>query len=95
MKPPNWTLKLTTFAIRFFFSAVTLIGLAWVWFFIPELSGKSLESIDAVFELPWYIIGRKGKELTRDMGGAVESFGIAKGEEADMVEYVTDAERKA
>lgn len=80
---------------RFFFSAITLIGLAWVWFFLPELSGKSLESIDAVFELPWYIIGRKGKKLTADMGGAVENFGSAKGGDAEMVEYVVDAERKA
>lgn len=86
---------LTDHVNRFFFSATTLVGLAWVWFFLPELSGKSLESIDAVFELPWYIIGRKGKELTQNMGGAVENFGAAKGGEVDMVEHVVDADRKA
>lgn len=62
----------------FFFAIVTLIGGIWVYFCIPELAGKSLESIDAIFELPWYLIGRKGKELTRDQGGAVEGIGAEK-----------------
>ncbi|KAF2147006.1 uncharacterized protein K452DRAFT_217035 [Aplosporella prunicola CBS 121167] len=42
----------------YFFAAVTALGLAWVWGFLPELAGKSLEETDAVFELPWYKIGR-------------------------------------
>lgn len=92
---PSMFLGLTTGGTMFFFSCITLIGLAWVWFFLPELSGKSLESIDAVFELPWHVIGRKGKELTMDMGGAVENFGVAKGHDEDRVEYVVDADRKA
>jgi hypothetical protein len=67
------------------------------WFFLPELAGKSLESIDAVFELPWNLIGRKGKELTADQGGAVENFGIVKGDEmAERVEHVqVDVAKKA
>lgn len=75
-----------------FFAVVTLLGLAWSWFFLPELAGKSLESVDAVFELPWYLIGRKGKELTKDMGGAVENF--AEKAHVDEVENV-NVERKA
>ncbi|KAK3613644.1 hypothetical protein LTR56_027760 [Elasticomyces elasticus] len=51
-------LELTTGGAMFFFSGVTTIGLCWAWFFLPELSGKSPEAIDAVFELPWYKIGR-------------------------------------
>ncbi|KAF2172578.1 hypothetical protein M409DRAFT_17809 [Zasmidium cellare ATCC 36951] len=79
-----------------FFSLVTLIGLAWAWFFLPELAGKSLESIDAVFELPWYLIGRKGKEMTLAMGGAVDNFGTDK-EKVEAVEDIQEvsAERKA
>ena len=72
----------------FFFATITFIGGIWVWFCIPELAGKSLEAIDAVFELPWYLIGRKGKELTKDQGGAVEGFGAEKSGGADMVEDV-------
>lgn len=40
-----------------FFSCVTALGLVWVWFFLPETSGKSLEALDAMFELPWHKIG--------------------------------------
>lgn len=44
------------------FAAVTLLGGAWVWFFVPETAGRSLESMDQLFELPWYKIGRYGNE---------------------------------
>lgn len=37
--------------------------------FIPELSGRSLEAVDAIFDLPWYKIGR--------FGGSVESNTIS------------------
>lgn len=42
------------------FAVVTLIGGFWVWFFVPETAGRSLESMDRLFELPWYKIGRYG-----------------------------------
>lgn len=80
----------------FFFAAVTLLGLIWVWFFLPELAGKSLESIDAIFELPWYLIGRKGKELTKGQGGAVEQLDAEKEKgNVDMVEDAGYVEKKA
>jgi sugar porter (SP) family MFS transporter len=44
------------------FTAITLIGGVWAWFTIPETSGRSLESIDKLFELPWYKIGRFGAQ---------------------------------
>lgn len=90
---PKMFLDLTTGGTMFFFAVVTLIGLGWAWFFLPELAGKSLESIDAVFDLPWYLIGRKGKELTVDQGGAVENFGQEKSQ-VEMVDDIHDAERK-
>jgi hypothetical protein len=43
-----------------FFAAVTIAGGAWVWFSIPETSGRDLESMNKLFELPWYRIGRYG-----------------------------------
>jgi hypothetical protein len=84
---PSMFVSLGYGGTMFFFSAITLIGGIWVWLAIPELAGKSLESIDAVFELPWYLIGRKGKELTKDQGGAVEVTGAEKGD-VGMVEDV-------
>jgi hypothetical protein len=44
------------------FAAVTLVGGLWVWFFVPETSGRSLESMDRLFDLPWYRIGLHGNE---------------------------------
>ncbi|TPX18717.1 uncharacterized protein E0L32_002574 [Thyridium curvatum] len=44
------------------FAAVTILGGFWVWFFVPETAGRSLESMDRLFALPWYRIGRHGNE---------------------------------
>ncbi|EME88158.1 uncharacterized protein MYCFIDRAFT_26004 [Pseudocercospora fijiensis CIRAD86] len=85
---PEMFLSMTYGGTMMFFAIVTLLGLAWSWFFLPELAGKSLESIDAVFNLPWYLIGRKGKELTAGLGGFVESTG----QEKAVVEQVEQAE---
>lgn len=54
----------------FFFAMVTLVGLVWMWFFLPETAGKSLEAMDEMFSLPWYIIGRKGAAITAGSGHA-------------------------
>ena len=78
---------MTTGGTMFFFSAITAIGGVWTWFFLPELAGKSLEAVDAVFDLPWYVIGRKGKDLTVGIGGVVEAVSGEK-ERMDMVEDV-------
>lgn len=67
------------------FACVTGIGLVWVYFCLPETSGKSLESMDEIFNLPWYLIGRKGAELTRGSGGLSEVLDTA-GEKAATVE---------
>lgn len=44
------------------FAAVTVLGGLWVWFSIPETSGRSLESMDRLFDLPWYKIGLYGNK---------------------------------
>ncbi|KAK3349504.1 general substrate transporter [Lasiosphaeria hispida] len=44
------------------FAAVTLLGGVWVWFSVPETAGRSLESMDQLFSLPWYKIGRYGNQ---------------------------------
>lgn len=43
-----------------FFAVVTIIGGIWVWFSVPETAGRTLESMDRLFELPWYKIGLYG-----------------------------------
>lgn len=44
------------------FAAVTILGGFWVWLQVPETSGRSLESMDRLFELPWYKIGLHGND---------------------------------
>ncbi|KAK4634419.1 Quinate permease [Fulvia fulva] len=90
---PEMFIGMTTGGTMMFFSCVTLIGGVWAWFFLPELSGKSLESVDAVFELPWYLIGRKGKDLTVGIGGAVEQGEMK--EKMETIENVREVEQRA
>ncbi|KAJ6023748.1 hypothetical protein N7540_004545 [Penicillium herquei] len=64
-----------------FFSAVTVIGGIWVWFSVPETAGRSLESMDRLFALPWYQIGRHGNqdadERDREMDAKMEMIGTS------------------
>ncbi|CAK9781759.1 general substrate transporter [Cutaneotrichosporon oleaginosum] len=48
------------------FTCVTIIGGAWVWFFVPETAGYSLEAMDELFKLPWYKIGRYGNRFAAE-----------------------------
>lgn len=36
--------------VGFIFGTIGSLGLIWAFFFMPELSGKSLEDIDTMFE---------------------------------------------
>jgi MFS family permease len=50
----------------YFFGIITIIGGFWVWLCVPEAAGRSLESIDQLFELPWYKIGLYGKSFAEE-----------------------------
>ena len=67
-----------------FFSVITLLGLGFVWFFLPETAGKSLEGMDELFNLPWHIIGRKGAALTAGKGSVAEAMALGDTEKAQM-----------
>ncbi|KAK3331871.1 major facilitator superfamily transporter quinate [Cercophora scortea] len=69
------------------FAAVTLLGGAWVWFFIPETAGRSLESMDRLFSLPWYKIGRYGN---RDADAQDRAFDEKQAEAAVAVHLEKD-----
>lgn len=73
-----------------FFSAVTLLGLGFVWFFLPETAGKSLEGMDEMFNLPWHIIGRKGAALTAGQGSVAEAMAMG---DSEKVAALGDAEQ--
>ncbi|KAI1276840.1 major facilitator superfamily transporter quinate [Xylaria sp. FL0933] len=67
-----------------FFSAVTVLGGLWVWFFVPETAGRSLESMNLLFELPWYQIGRRGNEDAERLDMAINE------KQTDMLGGVAD-----
>ena len=54
---------LTPSGTFYFFAAISVIGAVWVWLCIPEAAGRSLESVDKLFDLPWYKIGLHGKSV--------------------------------
>lgn len=74
------------------FSAITLLGLAYVWFFLPETAGKSLEGMDEMFSLPWHVIGRKGAEMTEGKGSVAEALAHGDSEKAAYLQ-AEEAER--
>ncbi|KAH6617691.1 general substrate transporter [Chaetomium sp. MPI-SDFR-AT-0129] len=72
-----------------FFAAVTLLGGVWVWFAMPETAGRSLESMDRLFSLPWYKIGRYGNRVAELEDAQVAASGeksaeLAHGEEVEV-----------
>ncbi|EEQ39843.1 Sugar (and other) transporter family protein [Clavispora lusitaniae] len=63
---PKMMIAMKAYGAFYLFSGVLAVSLFWVWFFVPEVAGRSLESMDEIFNLPWYLIGRRGPELCPD-----------------------------
>ncbi|EGU87379.1 hypothetical protein NW760_010869 [Fusarium oxysporum] len=76
---PLMLLHMTSSGFFFFCAAVCILGLIWVWAFVPEMAGRSLESTDELFSLPWYKIGRYGNKLAPDNEAI-----LARDEKAEM-----------
>ncbi|KAM0481924.1 hypothetical protein ACHAPX_003256 [Trichoderma viride] len=70
------------------FAAVTVIGGAWVWFSVPETGGRSLESMDRLFDLPWYKIGLYGNKDADEKDMAVDEKQRAAEEEFGNVQQI-------
>lgn len=63
---PKMMISMQPYGAFYFFVGVLVISLFWAWFFVPEIAGRSLESMEEIFNLPWYLVGRKGPELCPD-----------------------------
>jgi hypothetical protein len=58
------------FGAFIFFGAVTTLGVLWVWFFVPETKGRTLEEMDELFGEVGFAqadLSRKQK-IERDIG---------------------------
>jgi hypothetical protein len=69
------------------FAAITLIGGAWVWFFVPETAGRSLEEMERLFRLPWYKVGRYGNQSASEEDERVREETYQKAEPEEHLEY--------
>jgi sugar porter (SP) family MFS transporter len=66
---PNMLLEdhgLSPHGTFYFFGVITVLGGIWVWLCVPEAAGRSLETIDKLFELPWFKIGLYGKKFAEE-----------------------------
>jgi hypothetical protein len=88
---PTMLLRMSAYGFFFFCTSVCVTGLAWVWFFVPETKGKSLESMDALFALPWHQIGRHGRKLTKGIGSHAEAAHVGDIDEKNVEQRVENA----
>ncbi|GAB7363959.1 hypothetical protein MBLNU230_g4521t1 [Neophaeotheca triangularis] len=63
---------LTPSGTFYFFGTMSIIGGIWVWLCVPEAAGRSLESIDKLFDLPWYKIGLYGRSIAEQYDREME-----------------------
>jgi len=83
---------LTPSGTFYFFAAISIIGAVWVWLCIPEAAGRSLESVDKLFDLPWYKIGLHGKKVAEEFDREMEArFAEEKLEKEPQVTYKESA----
>ncbi|KAL2125966.1 hypothetical protein VTI74DRAFT_2058 [Chaetomium olivicolor] len=78
-----------------FFAAVTVLGGLWVWFAMPETAGRSLESMDRLFELPWHKIGRYGNQEAEVADAGEIEKGMAECEVDERQQAVVGGEKGA
>lgn len=87
---------ITPLGTFWFFAAVTVVGGIWVLFTVPETAGRSLESMDRLFELPWYRIGLFGNKDAeqRDLADYAANEKAQMAEEDVQVEQVENHSRR-
>ncbi|KAL4808004.1 general substrate transporter [Aspergillus unguis] len=86
---PQMLLAMQSYGFFAFCAAVSFVGLLWVWFFVPELAGRSLESTDDLFSLPWWKVGRYGNVLAPD----TSALRTEADEKGSGVQYIEQAGR--
>lgn len=57
-----------------FFLSICVVSLVYVFFALPETSGRSLESMDKLFERPWYTVYKIAYPTADDLKPAVRDL---------------------
>lgn len=55
---PSMLLSMNDWGAMIFFAVVSLAGMIFAWFFIPEAAGLELEQVEYLFSRKWYKVGR-------------------------------------
>ncbi|KAI9040571.1 sugar porter family MFS transporter [Aspergillus affinis] len=78
---PNMTVDMHAWGPFALFTAFTALATGWFFLAFPECKGRSMESADKLFSLPWWRIGfvRVGEDGD---GGRVRRGGVEEGKEA-------------
>lgn len=50
-----------------FFGSICVVGLIYVFFAMPETAGRSLESLDSLFQRPWYTVRKVAYPTADDL----------------------------
>jgi sugar porter (SP) family MFS transporter len=56
-----------------FFVVICALGLVYIFYFLPETGGFTLEEMEGIFNHPWWQVGRKSKTMRRE-GDAARSM---------------------
>ncbi|KAL6450945.1 qutD Probable quinate permease [Candida maltosa Xu316] len=60
---PHMLISMKNYGTFYFMFGINFFSFFWALFCVPELKGKSLEAIEDVFKLPWYMVGLKGGKV--------------------------------
>ncbi|KAL3484911.1 hypothetical protein BJX62DRAFT_248083 [Aspergillus germanicus] len=75
-----------------FFTCICVVGLVYVFFAMPDTTGRSLEALDALFERPWYTVHKVAYANKDDI--RIETVGKEIGKPSEVgSEHLESAER--
>ncbi|KAJ0414247.1 hypothetical protein BJY00DRAFT_321152 [Aspergillus carlsbadensis] len=75
-----------------FYTCICVVGLVYVFFAMPDTTGRSLEALDALFERPWYTVHRVAYASKDDIRIETGGKEMGKSNEAGS-EHLESAER--
>ena len=75
---PNMTQDMHAYGPLALFAAFTFVGVLWVYLAFPECKGRPMETMDSLFDVPWYKVGRASTGKASNMEVGIESNGMSR-----------------
>ncbi|KAF5710992.1 transcription factor [Fusarium globosum] len=77
-----------------FFLSICTVSLVYVYFAMPETSGRSLESMDKLFERPWYTVHKIAYPTADDLKPAAREILEPEMKDQDMIDELERREQE-